>query len=193
MKLTSKFTDIRNMSPDEKKEMRIIALLIVFFAGLAMYSMNNFITLLNMSGSAADVETVSKPAAGTSKEAANIEDIEPKYRDYVKVRTYSSQLVTLAEAVGRYPIGNASEEFAARSLVKVDVLEDIPEIIPTMAIKALVVMSGEGVAALDIEGERPGLIVSRGTVFGGGKGKIMSIDAGGVSWKWADKKYRTDL
>lgn len=193
MKLTSKLADIKNMSPDEKKEMMVIALLILFFVSLAMYSMNNFINLLNMSGSAVNVETGSKPAAGTSKEAANIEDIEPKYRDYVKVRTYSSQLVTLAEAVGRYPIANASEEFAARSLVKEDVLEDIPEIIPMVVIKALVVMSGEGVAALDIEGERPGLIVSRGTVFGGGKGKIMSIDAGGVSWKWADKKYRTDL
>ena len=193
MKLTSKFNDLKDMSPADKKEMMIIALLILFFAGLAMYSMNNFITLLNLSGSAANVETEIKPPAGTSKEAASIEDIEPKYRDYLKARTNSRQLATLAEAVGRYPIANASEEFAARSLVKVDVLEDIPEIIPTIAIKALVIMSGEGVAALDIEGERPGLIVSRGTVFGGGKGKIMSIDAGGVSWKWADKKYRTDL
>lgn len=193
MKFTSKFNDIRDMSPAQKKDMIIIGLLIIFFTGLAMYSMNNFINLLNLSGSTADIGTGVKPATGTSKEAANIEDIEPKYRDYVKVRTYSRQLVTLAEAVGRYPIANASEEFAARSLVKVDVLEDIPEIIPMVVIKALVVMSGEGVAALDIEGERPGLIVSRGTVFGGGKGKIMSIDAGGVSWKWADKKYRTDL
>ncbi|MDD4160481.1 MAG: hypothetical protein PHO18_06000 [Synergistaceae bacterium] len=193
MMLTSKIDDVRNMSLSEKKELFIFAAFFIFFTALALWSMNNFITLLNISEPMTDIAPGVISPAGTSKDAAKIEDLEPKYRDYIKMRTYSSQMVALAEAVDRYPIANAAEELAARSVVKEDVLEEIPEIIPIVTIKALVVMSGEGVATLDIEGERPGLIVSRGTVFGGGKGRIISIDSGGVSWKWADKKYRTDL
>ena len=54
-------------------------------------------------------------------------------------------------------------------------------------------MGSGGVATLDIENETPGLIVRPGTVFGGGKGKIIAIDAKGVGWTWSNKKYRTNL
>lgn len=71
--------------------------------------------------------------------------------------------------------------------------EPLFEYVPKVAIKAIVVIGDSVLCTLDIEGEKPAQTFSRGMKFSGGKGKIISIDTGGVDWTWSGKRYRTDL
>lgn len=180
---------MKSMSPEDKKEFTLVVVAFICFAALAVFSMMNFVWLNNMSGEEAvgdiPMPTLSEAGAGT-----NANDLGVKYDDYVKYRTYSGQMVTLASAVGRYPVADA----ASTLVVEAPASEVIPaEAPPMFTIKALVMMGGDGAATVDIDGERPGTIIRSGYAFGGNKGRVTSIDAGGVNWTWLGKKYRTNL
>ncbi len=178
------FSSIRiPVSPEEKKELMHFLLLFLLFSAAAVTSVGNF-WWLNTSKDEVNIRQMPQMPAG-SEINARLSAFARKYDVFMKYRNDSRQLVELAEAVGRYPVAllpkPVAQEFA------------VPEFAPQVRIKALVVMGNGGVATLDIENEAPGLIVREGTTFGGGKGKITAIDPKGVSWTWANKKYRTDL
>lgn len=103
------------------------------------------------------------------------------------MREQSPELVALSDAIGRSPVAAVvpSPSLAADT--------SVPEFVPTVTIKGLVVLGGSTICTLDIDGEEPGQIFKPGMTFGGGKGKILSIDSKGVSWRWANKNHRTDL
>ena len=182
--------DLKTMSPEDKKELTLVVVAFVCFAALAVFSMMNFVWLNNMSASDVNAGDLPMPVLNEAGAGTNANDLGAKYDDYVKYRTYSGQMVTLASAVGRYPIADA----AATLVVEAPASEVIPvEAPPSFTIKALVMMGNSGAATVDIDGERPGTIIRSGSAFGGNKGRITAIDAGGVSWTWSGKKYRTNL
>jgi hypothetical protein len=193
MKLFSGSRGFDTMTSDEKKELYLAAAAFIFFSLAAALSMRNFIWLNNISAS--DMVAVREtPSRQESKPDALIGSIRAKYDAYVRMRTYGSQLVTLAEAVGRYPVEDPSVRLAsAAPLIPPPVKYKVQDFPPSMEVKAIVILDGDAAAVLNIQGERPGQVARAGYIFGGGKGRITSIDAGGVNWKWANKKQRTVL
>jgi hypothetical protein len=193
MKLFKGFRDFGTMTSDEKKELHLAAAAFIFFSLAAALSMRNFIWLNNTSSS--EMVAVSEtPARQESKPDAVIGSIRAKYDAYVRMRTYGSQLVTLAEAVGRYPVEDPSARLAsAAPLIPPPIKYKAQDFPPSMEVKAIVILDGDAAAVLNIQGERPGQVARAGYTFGGGKGRITGIDAGGVNWKWANKKQRTVL
>ena len=183
---TKIFTDFRIPdSPEEKKELLYFLMLFLLFFAAAITSVVNF-GWLNISGDTVIESTFPQIGSGGGINT-KINTFNTKYDVFMKRRNDSKQLVELAQTVGKYPVAllpaniQTAEKF------------EVPDFAPQIGIKALVVMGSGGVATLDIENETPGLIVRPGTVFGGGKGKIIAIDAKGVGWTWSNKKYRTDL
>lgn len=170
-------------SSEEKKELLNFLMLFLLFSSAALISVVNF-GWLNISTDRVNIESLTQMPSDSEIDA-KISSFNRKYDIFMKCRVESGQLVELAETVGRYPV----------ALLPVPIAEkfSVPDFAPQIQIKALVVMASGGVATLDIENETPGLIVRPGTVFGGGKGKIIAIDAKGVGWTWSNKKYRTDL
>lgn len=189
MKLSSGMEKYREMAPEAKKELFIAAAAFTFLLAATLFSISNFIWLNRVSNDKTVGEITAPQLQQAAKSKTDIEGLEKKYNVYLMSRNFSGQLVMLAEAVGRYPIANASAMFAEEAVTGYE----IPDIVPVITIKALVLLEGTGAATLDIEGERPGQIVRKGYVFGGGKGKITGIDAGGVSWKWLNTQNRTNL
>jgi hypothetical protein len=64
-----------------------------------------------------------------------------------------------------------------------------PEVIPPiMFVKALMTVNGESTAIMDIEGEGTGIVVRAGYRFGGSKGRVVSVSAGGVKIVWSGKR-----
>jgi hypothetical protein len=189
------FNSLKNLSQDEKRELAVIAIIFLVLMAAAIFSLKNFAWLINPDTDTSFNEPAITDTAGIEA-GEKADDVSSKYDSYVKSRAYSSQMVTLAKSVGRYPICDAQAELApAPSVVPVsgEAPVKVAEFIPTMKIKALVVMGSGGAATVDIDGERPGQIVRNGSVFGGGKGMITAIDAGGVSWTWSHRKFHTNL
>lgn len=173
------------LTAEEKKERIFIFTAFLLFSSAAVVTMFDFIWLNKMSDTQVNVSQNQDFAYSEGKQKLN--PVNLKYDSYMKYRNDSSQLVLLAEAVGRYPVSvPPPPTISSKEMV-------MPDIVPLITVKALIVMGGGSAAALDIEGERPGLIMRPGSIFGGGRGKITAIDSKGVSWTWANKKYRTDL
>ena len=107
---------------------------------------------------------------------------------YQHYKTKSERILVLAEALGQPPITelNMGEGLGGGALA-------VPDFVPDVSIKALIVMDSGKAATLNIDGETPGQIFQQGAAFGNGKGKIIGIDSNGVSWTWLNKKHRTDL
>lgn len=171
-------------SPEEHKKMLFFCAAFMLFACASAFSITNYIWLNRISGSLPIVND--GPTAEEHDIKARADVLNNKFGAYMEFRKNSEQLVSLAEAVGRYPVAMLPLPVATEL--------SVPEMAPpSVTVKAIVVMDRTGVATLDIEGEPPGQIMRQGSVFGGGKGKITGIDEGGVSWTWTKKKYRTEL
>jgi hypothetical protein len=171
------------VSPEEKKELMYFLLLFLLFSTAAVTSVVSF-WWLNTSKDEVNVMPVPQMPTG-SEINTRLSAFTRKYDVFLRYRNESRQLVEFAETVGRYPVAVLPKPVAQEF--------SVPEFAPQIQIRALVVMGSGGVATLDIENETPGMLVRKGTVFGGGKGKITAIDPKGVSWTWSNKKYRTDL
>ncbi|WP_281691803.1 hypothetical protein [Cloacibacillus porcorum] len=172
-------------SPEERKKEYIFVLLLFVFFAAAVFTMRNFIA---MNGITADGEALSSqqmPRGNQALESAKA--LNAKYEAFRKMREQSPELVALSDAIGRSPVAAVvpSPSLAADT--------SVPEFVPTVTIKGLVVLGGSTICTLDIDGEESGQIFKPGMTFGGGKGKILSIDSKGVSWRWANKNHRTDL
>lgn len=187
-KLSSmRLSDLRGgmpSSPEAKKELLLFVAAFMLFALASVFTMMNYIWLTNMRAS--DMDSGGGRAAASPEVRAKAEAVMGKYNAYIKYKEQSERVVALSEAVGRYPVAVLPKPVVTEDL-------EVPETPPIVTIRALVVMGKGGAATLDIEGERPGTVMRPGSVFGGGKGRITAIDSKGVSWIWANKKYRTEL
>ncbi|MDO4560562.1 MAG: hypothetical protein Q4C86_06395 [bacterium] len=174
------------LSPEEKKKEYMFVLLLAVFFAAAMFTMRNFIA---MNGILVDDEgqAVSQTPRGNQAGESAAKALGAKYEAFKKLRDQSPELVTLSDAIGRSPVAAVVPPPSLASETSV------PDFVPTVTIKALVVLGGSTICTLDIDGEAPGQIFKPGMTFGGGKGKILAIDSKGVSWRWANKNHRTDL
>ena len=172
-------------SPEERKKEYIFVLLLFVFFAAAVFTMRNFIAMNGITADGEDLSSQQMPRGNQALESAKA--LNAKYEAFRKMREQSPELVALSDAIGRSPVAAVvpSPSLAADT--------SVPEFVPTVTIKGLVVLGGSTICTLDIDGEEPGLIFKPGMTFGGGKGKILSIDSKGVSWRWANKNHRTDL
>lgn len=173
-------------SAEERKKIYIFFALFVFFASAAFISMGNFVWLNEVNQS--DVFTASGSSGPSAEAITKVENIKNKNMAYQHYKTKSERILVLAEALGQPPITelNMGEGLGGGALA-------VPDFVPDVSIKALIVMDSGKAATLNIDGETPGQIFQQGAAFGNGKGKIIGIDSNGVSWTWLNKKHRTDL
>ncbi len=176
------------LSPEEKrKEYTFVLLLVVFFAA-ALFTMRNFIAMNSILIDDVGQNVPQMPRGNKAGESA-AKALGAKYEAFRRLREQSPELVTLSDAIGRSPVAAVvpppSPPLASET--------SVPDFVPTVTIKALVVLGGSTVCTLDIDGEASGQIFKPGMTFGDGKGKILAIDSKGVSWRWANKNHRTDL
>lgn len=171
-------------SPEERKKNYVYILILILLLLLVLYTMRNFVEVNSLNSGA---PLHSEPSAADNNTINAARELNAKYEAYLKLREESPQLAALAEAVGRSPVASVVPPPSLASDTSV------PEFVPTVTIKALVVLGSDKICTLDIDGEESGKIFKPGATFGGGKGKILSIDAKGVDWTWANKKYRTSL
>ena len=172
-------------SPEERKKEYIFVLLLFVFFAAAVFTMRNFIAMNGITADGEDLSSQQMPRGNQALESAKA--LNAKYEAFRKMREQSPELVALSDAIGRSPVAAVvpSPSLAADT--------SVPEFVPTVTIKGLVVLGGSTICTLDIDGEESGQIFKPGMTFGGGKGKILSIDSKGVSWRWANKNPRTDL
>lgn len=172
-------------SPEERKKEYIFVLLLFVFFAAAVFTMRNFIAMNGITADGEDLSSQQMPRGNQALESAKA--LNAKYEAFRKMREQSPELVALSDAIGRSPVAAVvpSPSLAADT--------SVPEFVPTVTIKGLVVLGGSTICTLDIDGEESGQIFKPGMTFGDGKGKILSIDSKGVSWRWANKNHRTDL
>ena len=172
-------------SPEERKKEYIFVLLLFVFFAAAVFTMRNFIAMNGITADGEDLSSQQMPRGNQALESAKA--LNAKYEAFRKMREQSPELVALSDAIGRSPVAAVvpSPSLAADT--------SVPEFVPTVTIKGLVVLGGSTICTLDIDGEESGQIFKPGMTFGGGKGKILSIDSKGVSWRWTNKNHRTDL
>lgn len=172
-------------SAEERKKLYLFIAILLFFSCAAFDSMGNFLLLNNFDPGNKMLGSV---ASGPSQEVRDeIALMTKKVEAYGRYRAESEQLVSVGEDVGRSPVA-----LLEVSAVSGDALAEV-NIIPSVNIKALIILDGGGAATLDIDGEAPGQVFRVGSVFGNGKGRVTAIDAKGVSWTWTNEKHRTDL
>ena len=172
-------------SHEEKKKLVIFALSALFFISASIFSMWNYITLNKSSVGLGDIEMSNSPAGPGEEVRGKAEEINTKMDNYIKYSRDSKQLLALAAAVGKSPLAPLQAISSAEMAV--------PDMPPSISIKALVIMENGRAVTLDIDGEVPGQIMRVGSVFGNGRGKVTGIDSKGVNWTWLMKNYRTEF
>lgn len=172
------------MSPEDKKKSYISTAAIIVMGAASVYTFYNFTSVMNLGFEKSAHEGMPRMNVEVKRRA---ESLNAKYEAFITLREQSPELAALEESVGRSPIAQVTPPPKSASETSV------PDFIPTVKIKALIVLGEKSVCTLDIDGEEAGQILQQGASFGGGKGKILSIDPKGVSWQWANKKYRTEL
>ena len=173
-------------SPEERKRAYVLFFLLIVLLAAAVFSMKNFIGL-SAEGQKISSHIVPKDGKSSQDVENAAKELNMKLSAFRKLRENTPQLAELAEASGRSPASVVTPP------PKVAEETRVPEFVPELKIKALVVLGDKKVCTLDIDGEEPGQIFEQGMTFGGGKGRIVSIDTKGVNWKWANKNYRADL
>lgn len=173
------------MTPEQRRKSLISTGAILLMGGLAFFTFYNFLQVLKINTD--EYSTQMAPPRKNDEIKKRGEELNAKYNAYTSLREGTQQLVAIEDAIGRSPVSQVVPPPAVATETAV------PEFVPTVKIKALIVLGGSSICTLDIDGEETGQIYKPGTSFGGGKGRILSIDLKGVSWSWANKKHRTDL
>lgn len=172
-------------SAEEKKRLLFSAALFIYFAALSFMGVANFVWLnrLTVEMGAADIP---RGAEGLRDETTQkADELNKKITAYLKYKDDGVRMIELAESTGVPPIAGLQASVSQEL--------SVPEYTPSVVIKALVVMGGNAVATLDIDGEPAGQVYTKGMSFGGRKGRIIDINSKGVSWIWSGKRYRSDL
>ena len=172
------------MSPEDRKKELFFVCTLLALGAAAVFTFSNFIQIQKIGVVEGGGQNAASDGRDVLSSARNLND---KYGAYLRMREQSSELAAMAESVGRSPIASVVPPPAKASETSV------PEFVPTIRIKALVVLGGSSTCMLDIDNEEPGTIYRPGSTFGKGKGRILSIDTKGVTWRWASKKFHTPL
>ncbi|MCF7936504.1 MAG: hypothetical protein K9L28_09195 [Synergistales bacterium] len=131
------------------------------------------------------------PNVGAIEEARQVRSTGELYARAMKARSRSNEVVALAVAANRrpwQPVVGAPEPTTPEP--RQVVTEVVP---PLMKIKALMIMEGRRVAVMDIEGEGSGVVVTRGSEFGGGLGRVLAIKENKVVVRWEDRRIDVTL
>ena len=133
--------------------------------------------------------TISEAASGAPARGSEIMDEAKRfaldrvlYEDFLKSANASKRAA-----------GALSPVFVMNVPDGVQSARRMPGYAPTVILKALAVLGGESVCVLDIDGEEPGRVFRAGDVFGDGRGRVVKINADGVTWRWADREYAAGL
>ena len=133
--------------------------------------------------------TISEAASGAPARGSEIMDEAKKfaldrvlYEDFLKSANDSKRAAGALSPVFVMNVPDGAQ--SARRM---------PGYAPTVILKALAVLGGESVCVLDIDGEEPGRVFRAGDVFGDGRGRVVKINADGVTWRWADREYAAGL
>lgn len=136
--------------------------------------------------------SVSADKMTLTEESTRLESMVRDFTAAMLSRQTSRQLVALTITADRRPFAPAGS-FASPVVVEASPLpqenETAREILPPyIALRAVFLMGEKRSAVLDVEGESPELLVERGTKFGGGLGKVLSISEKKVVVSWAGRR-----
>lgn len=179
------------LSPEDKKKNLISTVAIILMCALSVYTCYNFKNLLNLSTDTLD--TVMAPPQENKEIKERGLALNAKYDAAIALKDRTPELVTLADAIGRSPVSQVTPPPTPEVGSTSGDLPAAADFVPSVAVKALIVLGGSSVCTLDIEGEQSGQVFKPGSAFGGGKGKVLSIDSKGVSWTWKNKRHRSDI
>jgi type II secretory pathway component PulC len=131
---------------------------------------------------ARDVPAPPGGSAATEKEVAQLEETAKGFRNAVLARAGSTQLTVMAATVARRPFSPSEPE------IQEDEVVTFAEAPPNIWIRAILIRGNEGAAVADIEGFGDGVILKRGTSFGGGLGRVIGISNDKVVVTWSGQQ-----
>ena len=167
-----------------KRTFLLIFILLIFIAAVVFSVMNLF--SLNAQGAQGLLSVPPESERAADVERAAVE-LNIKLSAFSKMREKTQPLSEIAETAVFSPVSVSAPPLSAAEETQ------LPEFVPEVKIKALLVLGGRKVCTLEIDGEEADRLFEQGMTFGDGKGMIVSIDKKGVGWKWANKNYRADL
>lgn len=129
----------------------------------------------------------------SSDSSADSEAVDEAKRFALDRALYEDFVKTAGAAANNGAAGILSPVFTADFSSETAEARSLPGYVPTVVLRALAVLGGESVCVLDIDGEEAGKIYRAGECFGGGKGRVVKINAGGVTWRWAGLEYVAGL
>ncbi len=125
-------------------------------------------------------------------EVAKLDALVKSYRNQALIRSGSGRLAELSQAAGRSPFSEppslaASVASTGRGGPALPV--EVPP--PNVNVKAVMVLGNASVAVVDIDGVGQNLVVKPGFLFGGKRGKIVSINPDKLVFLWNGKRQET--
>jgi len=122
--------------------------------------------------------------AAVEKEITSLQETAAGFRNAVLARSGSTQLAVMAATLARRPF-SPSEPEAAEGVEGAPASAPVP---PEIWIKAILIREKDAAAVADIEGYGEGVILRRGTPFGGGLGKVLGISQEKVVVTWSGQQ-----
>ena len=135
---------------------------------------------------ARDVPPPPPGGAAVEKEITSLQETAAGFRNAVLARSGSTQLAVMAATLARRPFSPSEPEAA-------EGVEGVPAFVFLLLfseiwIKAVLIREKDAAAVVDIEGYGEGVILRRGTPFGGGLGKVLGISQEKVVVTWSGQQ-----
>ncbi len=122
--------------------------------------------------------------AATDKEIESLMETAAGFRNAVLARSGSTQLTVLAATLARRPFSPSEPEAHLTEEGEIAIAQAPPDI----WIKAVLIRGKEAAVVADIEGYGDGVILKRGTSFGGGLGRVLGISQDKVVVTWSGQQ-----
>ncbi|HOR54962.1 MAG TPA: hypothetical protein PLM30_07025 [Synergistales bacterium] len=160
-------------------------LLVLMLVGGILWSAFLFRQMV-ITAQARDVPPPPSGGAAVEKEITSLQETAAGFRNAVLARSGSTQLAVLAATLARRPF-SPSEPEAAEGVESGPASVSAPAP-PEIWIKAVLIREKDAAAVVDIEGYGEGVILRRGTPFGGGLGKVLGISQEKVVVTWSGQQ-----
>ncbi|HON33958.1 MAG: hypothetical protein WBJ42_07540 [Thermovirgaceae bacterium] len=135
---------------------------------------------------ARDVPPPPPGGAAVEKEITSLQETAAGFRNAVLARSGSTQLAVIAATLARRPFSPSEPETAGG--VEGGPASASAPAPPEIWIKAILIREKDAAAVADIEGFGEGVILRRGTPFGGGLGKVLGISQEKVVVTWSGQQ-----
>lgn len=109
------------------------------------------------------------------------------YRAIMEQRKDSQRIANDIIRIGRNPMAKMESPKDIPLLSPEPSIPDLADLPPIVIVRAVMIMDGGASAVVDIDGLGYGIVVKKGTSFLGGKGRIVSIKAREVVFRWNGK------